>query len=68
MRQSAENQTFLHTRFGLGEDPLEPDKEKIQHWIAPQITRRDADVSISKARQAIASYRKPLARGPGCWN
>ena len=28
-----DNQTFLHTRFGLGEDVLKPYKETLDRWL-----------------------------------
>ena len=36
-----DNQTFLHARFGLGEDVLEPYKKTIDRWLG--ILRRGAD-------------------------
>jgi hypothetical protein len=30
-----DNQTFLHARFGLGEDVLKPYKETLDRWLWP---------------------------------
>ena len=32
-----DNQVFLHSRFGLGEDPLKPYQVTISRWLAPDI-------------------------------
>ena len=64
MRQSAENQTFLHTRFGLGGDVLEPYKRTIERWVWPDVMRNQ-EVSVAKAKQAISNYRKAVGEGPG---
>lgn len=52
-----ESRTFLHTRFGLGEDILEPYKEVIDRWLWPDL-QKNQDTSVTKAKQAIADYRK----------
>jgi len=54
-----DNQTFLHTRFGLGEDVLKPYKETLDRWLWPDVLRNQ-DTSVAKAKQAIASYRKAV--------
>ncbi len=52
-----DNRTFLHTRFGLGEDVLEPYKQTIDRWLWPDAFRKQ-DTSIAKAKQAISNYKK----------
>lgn len=52
-----DNQTFLHARLGLGEDVLEPYKQTLNRWLWPDVLRRQ-DPSVTKAKQAIASYKK----------
>src|SRR4051794_40255447 len=52
-----DNQAFLHTRFGLGEDPLEPYKQTIDRWLWPDVLRNQ-NPSVSQATQAVANYRK----------
>src|ERR1035437_4253265 len=37
-----DNQTFLHARFGLGEDVLEPYKKIIDRWLWPDVLRRNS--------------------------
>ena len=59
-----ENQTFLHTRFGLGEDVLKPYKETLDRWLWPDVLRNQ-DVSVAKAKHAISSYRKAVGEPAG---
>lgn len=61
---SAENQTFLHTRFGLGEDVLKPYKETLRRWLSPD-PMRNQDASVTKAKGAISSYRKAVGDPAG---
>jgi hypothetical protein len=53
------NQAFLHARFGLGEDALEPYKETLARWLWPD-PFRNQDTSVSKAKQAISHYKKAI--------
>jgi hypothetical protein len=50
---------FLHARFGLGEDPLQPYKETIDRWLWPDVLRGQ-QVSVFRAKGAIAKYKKAL--------
>ena len=59
-----DNQTFLHARFALGEDVLQPYKDTIERWVCPDLMR-DQDFSVSKAKKAIADYRKAIGRPEG---
>jgi hypothetical protein len=59
-----DNQIFLHARFGLGEDVLEPYKETLDRWLWPD-PLRNQDVSVAKAKQAISSYRKAVGEPAG---
>ena len=45
------NQTFLHTRFGLGSDVLKPYKTIIERWLWPDLASNQ-DTSITKAKKA----------------
>lgn len=56
---SRDNQAFLHARLGLGAHPLEPYKNAISRWIAPDVMK-DQQVSVVKAKKAIADYRKAI--------
>jgi hypothetical protein len=58
-RLSKENQAFLHTRFGVGDDPLNPYKKTINSCMYPDI-ERNKPVQISKAKQAISSFSKAV--------
>lgn len=59
-----DNQTFLHTRFGLGEDILKPYKETVGRWLWPDVLRNQ-DISVAKAKRAISSYRKAVGEPAG---
>jgi hypothetical protein len=55
-----DNQAFLHARFGLGEDVLEPYKKTIDRWLWPDPFRN----------QAISHYKRLWATprdSPNCW-
>jgi hypothetical protein len=52
-----DNQTFLHTRLGLGEDVLKPYRETIERWISPDVYRNQRP-SVATAKQAIFDYKK----------
>jgi hypothetical protein len=54
-----DNRTFLHARFGLGEDVLEPYKQTIDRWLWPDAFRKQ-DTSVAKAKQAISNYKKAV--------
>ena len=58
---SKDNQAFLHARFALGKDVLEPYKAIISRWVCPDIFRNQ-DYSVSRAKRAISDYRKALGR------
>lgn len=60
---SKDNKTFLHARFGLGDDPLEPYKDVIIRWINPPDYRNP--ISVSKAKKAISDYKKALGQPEG---
>jgi hypothetical protein len=59
-----DNQTFLHTRFGLGADILKPYKQTIDRWLWPDVLRKQ-DTSVAKAKQAIANYKKAVGEPAG---
>ena len=59
-----DNQTFLHTRLGLGEDKLRPYKEIIVRWLWPDAFSRQVP-SVLKANQAISSYKKAVGDSAG---
>jgi hypothetical protein len=61
---SKDNRTFLHTRFGLGDDVLEPYKEIIDRWISPNVYRNQ-ETSVSQAKKAIADYKKAAGQPEG---
>ena len=51
------NRAFLHARFGLGQDSLQPYKKIIDRWLWPD-TFRGEETSVSRAKRAISDYRK----------
>ncbi len=59
-----DNQTFLHSRFGLGEDVLEPYKKIIDRWLWPDVFRNQ-DTSVSQAKRAISDYKKAVGDPEG---
>jgi hypothetical protein len=59
-----ENQAFLHARLGLGHDPLQPFKASISRWISPDLMKGQP-ISVSKAKKAIADYKKAIGRPDG---
>ena len=61
---SKDNRAFLHARLGLGRDQLKPYKASISTWIYPDIMRNEP-VSVSKAKKAIADYKKAIGRPDG---
>ena len=61
---SKENKAFLHARFGLGDDVLEPYKETIFRWVCPDVTRNQ-DYSVAKAKKAISDYKKAIGHAEG---
>ena len=60
----ADNRTFLHTRFGVGEDVLEPYKRTIDRWLSPDVLRNQ-DTSVAKAKQALTSYTRAVGEPAG---
>ena len=54
---SKDNQAFLHARFGLGDDVLQPYKATIDRWLWPDVFRNQ-DTSVAKAKKAVADYKK----------
>ncbi len=58
------NRAFLAARLGVGGDPLTPFKEVISRWIYPDLMKGQ-DVSVAKAKKAIADYRKAIGRPEG---
>ncbi len=59
-----DNQTFLHARFGLGEDMLRPYKETMDRWLWPDAFSRQVP-SVLKAKQAISNYKKAVGDPAG---
>ena len=51
-RFSKENQAFLHARFGLGDDPLDPYKKTIDACMYTDVYS-NKPIQISKAKRAI---------------
>lgn len=62
---SADNRAFLRARFGVGTDVLEPYKKALERWLWPDVTKPNQDVSVSKALNAISSYKKAVGDPEG---
>ena len=58
------NETFLHSRLGLGSHQLALYKAIISRWICPNLVSSQS-VSISKAKKAIADYKKAIGKPVG---
>ena len=58
------NEAFLHARLGLGTDQLGPYKTIISRWICPDLMSSQS-VSVSKAKKAIADYKKAIGEPTG---
>jgi hypothetical protein len=62
MKQSSKsNQAFLHARFALGEDVLEPYKASIDRWVCPDVGNRPEP---KMRRAAILRSRLHLQQKP----
>jgi hypothetical protein len=61
---SKDNQAFLHARLGLGHDRLQPFKASISRWVSPDLMKGQP-ISVSKAKKAIADYKKAIGRPNG---
>lgn len=61
---SKDNQTFLHARLSLGDDLLKPYKLIIERWLWPDMFKKQ-DTSVSKAKKAIADYKKAIGQPEG---
>jgi hypothetical protein len=59
-----DNQTFLHTRFGLSGDVLKPYKQTLERWLYPDVLRNQ-NTSVTQAKQAISDYRKAIGDPAG---
>src|SRR5215472_13279000 len=59
-----DNQTFVHARFGLGEDVLKPYKETLDRWLWPDVLRNQ-DTSVVRAKQAISGFKKAVGDPAG---
>jgi hypothetical protein len=59
-----DNRTFLHTRFGLVQDVLEPYKQTLDRWLWPDAFRKQ-DTSVANAKQAISNYKKAVGDPAG---
>ena len=63
-RAHKDNQVFLHSRFGLGGEVLEPYKKIIDRWLWPDVLRNQ-DTSVSQAKRAISDYKKAVGDPEG---
>jgi hypothetical protein len=59
-----DNRTFLHTRFGLGQDILEPYKQTIDRWLWPDAFRKQ-DTSVANGKPFPITRRS--AATPPAW-
>ena len=59
-----DNQIFLHSRFNLAGDNLQPYKEIIERWVFPDVMRNQP-ISVTKAKKAISDYKKAAGSSEG---
>ncbi len=62
---SEDNRVFLHTRFGIGAEVLEPYKKALERWLRPDVTKPSQEISVSKALKAISGYKKAVGDPEG---
>lgn len=55
------NQSFLHARFGLGDDVLAPYKTIIDRWLWPDVIKNQ-NTSVTTAKKAIADFKKAVGQ------
>jgi hypothetical protein len=55
-----DNQLFLHARFGLEKDVLEPYKRLLDRWLWPDVFRNQ-DTSVSKQSKRSATTKRQWA-------
>jgi hypothetical protein len=60
---SKDNKNFLHTRFSIGDDILEPYKKIIKECMYPDIPNES--VRIMQAKQAISDYSNAIRDAKG---
>ncbi len=61
---SKDNQAFVHARFALGDDVLQPYKATIDRWLWPDVFKNQ-DTSVAKAKKAISDYKKAVGQPEG---
>ncbi len=61
---SKDTRAFLHARFGLGPDVLNPYKATIARALWPGLTRNQLP-SVATAKKAIADYKKAIGQPDG---
>lgn len=61
---SKNNQAFLHARFAMGDEILEPYKAAIDRWVCPDVMRNQ-EISVARAKKAISDYKKAIGRPEG---
>jgi len=61
---SKDNQAFLHARFALGGDVLQPYKATIDRWLSPDVLKNQ-DTSVAKAKKAISDYKRAIGKPEG---
>lgn len=59
------NQSFLHARFALGDDPLEIYKKRIDKALYPNVMGRNCQVKVWDAKKAVSEYQKAVGSPTG---
>lgn len=61
---SKDSQAFVHARFGLGDDVLQPYKATIDRWLWLDMVKNQG-TSVAKAKKPIADYKKAIGQPEG---
>jgi len=61
---SKDTRAFLHARFGLGQDVLDPYKAAIDRWLWPDLTKNQS-ISVAAGKKAVADYKKAIGQPDG---
>lgn len=61
---SKDTRAFLHARFGLGHDVLDPYKATIARSLWPDLTK-NRPPSVAAAKKAIADYKRAIGQPDG---
>ncbi len=59
------NKNFLHSRYSIGNDPLQPYKKIIENTLYPDVLDNYSDIDFDRAENAIYEYSKAVGNPEG---